>query len=91
MLNYILKDWLLFKQMVGLQPRSSTLMKTVQVFGVDPSQLPFVEDHGFKVPKVLALLRKSLEEHKGLEEVGIFRLAGEFVSIIFHLFRACRK
>lgn len=69
-------DWLLFKQITAVKSRPAVPMKKMQVFGVDPSKLPSVDYKGFKIPKVLAVLKKNLEEHRGIEEIGIFRLAG---------------
>lgn len=51
------------------------------VFGVDPVSLELEEDDGYKVPSILALMRRSLIEHGGLSQEGIFRLAGEQTEI----------
>jgi len=51
------------------------------VFGVDPVSLELEEDDGYKVPAILALMRRSLIEHGGLSQEGIFRLAGEQTEI----------
>ncbi|KYR01321.1 RhoGAP domain-containing protein [Tieghemostelium lacteum] len=47
------------------------------VFGVDPTTLECVEDEGFSVPSILVSMKKSLIESGGLQQEGIFRLAGE--------------
>lgn len=51
------------------------------VFGVEPSSLVLEDDEGFKVPAILALMRRSLVEYGGLSQEGIFRLAGEQTEI----------
>eukprot|EP01100_Stratorugosa_tubuloviscum_P007468 TRINITY_DN3108_c0_g6_i1.p1 TRINITY_DN3108_c0_g6~~TRINITY_DN3108_c0_g6_i1.p1 ORF type:complete len:960 (-),score=465.42 TRINITY_DN3108_c0_g6_i1:87-2966(-) len=47
-----------------------------KVFGVDPSTLKLVWDHGYKVPKILVTLRKNISQNNGYSSEGIFRLAG---------------
>jgi hypothetical protein len=54
------------------------------VFGVDPTTLEQIDDAGYRVPKVLAAMRKALCENEGLKTEGIFRLAGEH-SVISRL------
>jgi len=51
------------------------------VFGVDPASLELEEDEGYKVPAILALMRRSLLDNGGLSQEGIFRLAGEQTEI----------
>lgn len=51
------------------------------VFGVDPGTLELEEDEGFKVPAILAMMRRALIENGGLSQEGIFRLAGEQTEI----------
>ncbi|GAM26524.1 hypothetical protein SAMD00019534_096990, partial [Acytostelium subglobosum LB1] len=51
------------------------------VFGVDPVGLDFVEDEGYRVPSILAQMKRSLIEYGGLEQEGLFRLAGEQTEI----------
>ncbi|GAM29021.1 hypothetical protein SAMD00019534_121970 [Acytostelium subglobosum LB1] len=51
------------------------------VFGVDPSTLEQVEDEGYRVPAILVQMKRSLIEFGGLEQEGIFRLAGEQTEI----------
>jgi len=51
------------------------------VFGVDPLSLECVDDDGFRVPQILVLMKKSLIEGGGLQQEGIFRLAGEQTEI----------
>jgi len=71
------KDNLLFKtrERVRSVSRAEGIQKT-QTFGVDPSTLDIVMDSGFKVPKVLVLLRNSLVRQKAFQMEGIFRLSG---------------
>ncbi|EFA79783.1 RhoGAP domain-containing protein [Heterostelium album PN500] len=51
------------------------------VFGVDPATLEMVEDVGCRVPSILVAMKRSLIEYGGLEQEGIFRLAGEQTEI----------
>jgi hypothetical protein len=51
------------------------------VFGVDPATLEQVEDNGYRVPKVLAVMRESLVESEGLKCEGIFRVAGDHSEV----------
>jgi len=51
------------------------------VFGVDPTSLEIAEDEGYKVPSILALMKRALIENDGLAQEGIFRLAGEQTEI----------
>ncbi|KAK5583011.1 hypothetical protein RB653_004601 [Dictyostelium firmibasis] len=51
------------------------------VFGVDPNTLEHVDDEGFRVPYILALMKRSLIDNGGLQQEGIFRLAGEQTEI----------
>jgi len=51
------------------------------VFGVDPTSLELAEDDGYKVPSILALMKRALIENDGLAQEGIFRLAGEQTEI----------
>ncbi|EGC38160.1 hypothetical protein DICPUDRAFT_29142 [Dictyostelium purpureum] len=51
------------------------------VFGVDPLSLESVDDEGYRVPAILSLMKKSLIENGGLQQEGIFRLAGEQTEI----------
>ncbi|EGG22299.1 RhoGAP domain-containing protein [Cavenderia fasciculata] len=53
----------------------------VGVFGIDPHTLELVEDDGYRVPNILVLMKRSLIEHGGLQQEGIFRLAGEQTEI----------
>jgi len=71
------KDNLAFKQRDRSRSASKYegLQKT-QTFGVDPSTLELVMDSGFKVPKVLVLLKNSLIRQKAFQQEGIFRLSG---------------
>lgn len=48
----------------------------IKLFGVDPSTLPMVNDMGYEVPEVLAILRELLQSKNGLVSEGIFRKAG---------------
>jgi len=47
------------------------------VFGVDFSELPLTEDNGQNVPTVLVTMKKYLYDNGGLEQEGVFRLAGD--------------
>eukprot|EP00727_Mastigamoeba_balamuthi_P008464 m51a1_g424 hypothetical protein (419) ;mRNA; f:24241-26339 len=48
------------------------------VFGVDPDRLPCKPDEaGRPVPEVLHLLKSAFLERHGLEQEGVFRLAGD--------------
>jgi len=67
-------DKLQFKQ--TRRPRRTEFKPKSPVFGADPSTLKTEEDNGFQVPRVLVLLRANLYFAKGLENEGIFRLAG---------------
>eukprot|EP01132_Coremiostelium_polycephalum_P001274 gene1274-1605_t len=51
------------------------------VFGVDPMTLECVEDEGYRIPQILVLMKSSLVENGGLQQEGIFRLAGEQTEI----------
>eukprot|EP01133_Synstelium_polycarpum_P008008 gene8008-9407_t len=54
------------------------------VFGVDPASLEadLVEDGGHhRIPNILVLMKRSLIEYGGLQQEGIFRLAGEQTEI----------
>lgn len=53
----------------------------VGVFGVDPMTLDLVDDNGFRVPKVLADMKRIIIEKGGVNTEGIFRLAGEQTEI----------
>jgi hypothetical protein len=48
-------------------------MKKRANFGVDPSSLELVSDLSFQVPKVLMLMRKSMDKYQAFKEEGIFR------------------
>eukprot|EP01102_Stenamoeba_stenopodia_P022504 TRINITY_DN9409_c0_g1_i1.p1 TRINITY_DN9409_c0_g1~~TRINITY_DN9409_c0_g1_i1.p1 ORF type:complete len:950 (+),score=228.33 TRINITY_DN9409_c0_g1_i1:356-3205(+) len=77
------KDRLIFKEVQSTAtPNSIKLpgaaaVDPTGVFGVDPGNLEQAMDKGFKVPKFLVYMRKSIYRHKGLQEEGIFRIAGE--------------
>lgn len=51
------------------------------VFGVEPASLEMVDDEGYRVPAILASMKRSLIEYGGLKQEGIFRLAGEQTEI----------
>lgn len=51
------------------------------VFGVDPMTLEQVDDNGYQVPKVLAVLKQKILQGGGLTTEGIFRLGGEQTEI----------
>ncbi|KAH3762533.1 GTPaseactivating protein gacA [Pelomyxa schiedti] len=51
------------------------------VFGVDPTTLDQVQDGEFKVPAVLVALKKAFFENDGLDQEGVFRLAGEQLEV----------
>jgi len=51
------------------------------VFGVDPCSLEQDQDDGLLVPAILVVMKKSLIEFGGLQQEGIFRLAGEQTEI----------
>lgn len=51
------------------------------VFGVEPSSLEMEMDGGYQVPSILVSMKRSIIEHGGLKQEGIFRLAGEQTEI----------
>jgi len=51
------------------------------VFGFDPLLLEQTEDEGYRVPIILANMKKYLVSNGGLSQEGIFRLAGEQTEI----------
>jgi len=51
------------------------------VFGVDPSGLEMTQDNGHDIPAILVSMKRSLVEYGGLNQEGIFRLAGEQTEI----------
>eukprot|EP01111_Echinosteliopsis_oligospora_P013638 TRINITY_DN4938_c0_g1_i1.p1 TRINITY_DN4938_c0_g1~~TRINITY_DN4938_c0_g1_i1.p1 ORF type:complete len:328 (-),score=64.61 TRINITY_DN4938_c0_g1_i1:202-1185(-) len=51
------------------------------VFGVDPATLDMIQDDGFVVPAILVSMKRSLIEYGGMDQEGIFRLAGEQTEI----------
>lgn len=51
------------------------------VFGVEPSSLQMEMDGEFQVPSILVSMKRSIIEHGGLKQEGIFRLAGEQTEI----------
>eukprot|EP01103_Thecamoeba_quadrilineata_P005657 TRINITY_DN15426_c0_g1_i1.p1 TRINITY_DN15426_c0_g1~~TRINITY_DN15426_c0_g1_i1.p1 ORF type:complete len:355 (+),score=46.48 TRINITY_DN15426_c0_g1_i1:64-1065(+) len=61
---------------IRLKVRSDT-----GVFGCDPSSLETIDDAGFRVPRILAMMKEALITNGGLESEGIFRLAGEALDI----------
>jgi len=47
------------------------------VFGVDISELSLTHENGVQVPEVLVRMKNYLYENGGLEQEGVFRLAGD--------------
>lgn len=75
------QDILIFKQKDRQRAYSKSItpqVAKIPVFGVTSSLLPHVEDpyNGWIVPLVLVQLKSAIMRNRGMEQEGIFRLAG---------------
>eukprot|EP01103_Thecamoeba_quadrilineata_P019517 TRINITY_DN7938_c0_g1_i1.p1 TRINITY_DN7938_c0_g1~~TRINITY_DN7938_c0_g1_i1.p1 ORF type:complete len:479 (+),score=84.73 TRINITY_DN7938_c0_g1_i1:32-1468(+) len=83
-INLIIKTTLLLRQVICVDVEGVgryfliiNFESEKSLFGVDFSELPLTNDNGLTVPTVLVTMKKYLYENGGLEQEGVFRLAGD--------------
>eukprot|EP01105_Mastigella_eilhardi_P013632 TRINITY_DN3103_c0_g1_i1.p2 TRINITY_DN3103_c0_g1~~TRINITY_DN3103_c0_g1_i1.p2 ORF type:complete len:392 (-),score=117.19 TRINITY_DN3103_c0_g1_i1:87-1262(-) len=62
---------------VGTHFLTAKLRCETGVFGVDPTSLDMEDDEGVQIPIVLGELKRAFLKNGGIEQEGVFRLAGE--------------
>lgn len=67
-------------ELKAYQPGKSELNFDV-VFGADPSKLTQSEDHGFKIPQALGVLRYCMESNGAFDKENIFRVSGSSEAV----------